>query len=65
LPRFGGPLLTIMAVSIFAESDLAGRFAASIVCVYLASLPVAVFLTLPPRDLDATPEKCDSSGKKR
>lgn len=47
LPRLGGPMTTIAALTLLADPGTCERLIACLVFVYLVSLPVAVWLTLP------------------
>lgn len=60
LPRLGGPMLSVILLSILVEPETFGRLLACLLFVYLVSLPVAVYLTLPTANRKIEPENVDA-----
>lgn len=60
LPRLGGPMLFVVLLSIWAEPETFKRLFACLLFVYLVSLPVAVYLTLPTANRKIEPENVDA-----
>lgn len=62
VPRLGGPMATIAALTVLAKPETCERLIACLLFVYLVSLPMAVWLTLPEANRTTERAKSETDG---